>query len=39
MDDNFDFDGIQKVPSQRVPLRIWNIFSILVLLFTVCIGL
>jgi hypothetical protein len=39
MDDKFDFDEIQKVPSQRVPLRIWDMFSILVLLITVCIGL
>lgn len=39
MDDNFDFDGKQKAASQRVPLEIWDLLSILVLVITACIGL
>jgi hypothetical protein len=39
MDDNFDFDGKQKADSQRARLEIWDMFSILVLVITACIGL
>ena len=39
MDDNFDFDGEQKVSSQRASLGIWDRLSILVLVITVGISL
>jgi len=38
MDENFDFDGKQKAASQKAPLEIWDMLSILVLVITVCIG-
>ncbi len=39
MDNNFDFDGKQKLVSQRASLEMWDILSILVLVITASIGL